>query len=106
MESLESRLQPAARPKKPGCSATPEAGPPEGGTPNLPAENGAFGVGEFLVAAVVAAVVAECLGGGEVGRQGRPRGRVLAEAQEAGGGGKTVAHIFSPSRTRLRPSAK
>jgi hypothetical protein len=43
------------------------------------AENGALGVGEFFVAVVVAAVVDEFLGGGEVGLRGFPRVRLLAE---------------------------
>jgi hypothetical protein len=44
-------------------------------------KNGALGVGEFLVAAVVAAVVDEFLGGGEVSRRGLPLGWNLAKRQ-------------------------
>lgn len=46
-------------------------------------QDGAFGVGEFFVSAVVAAVVDEFLGGGEVGLRGFQRVGFLAE-EEAG----------------------
>jgi len=43
------------------------------------ADNGALGVGEFFVAAVIAAVVDEFLGGGQVVLRGFPRVRCLAK---------------------------
>ena len=46
-------------------------------------EDGGFGVGEFIVAAMVAAFVDQLLSGGEVGVGGVPRIRRLAE-EEAG----------------------
>ena len=49
----------------------------------LRTENGACGVSVVFSAAVVAAVVDEFLGGGEVGLRGLPRVRLLAE-EEAG----------------------
>ncbi len=43
------------------------------GTLRLLVKNGFLGVGEFFVAAVVAAIVDEFLGGGEIGGGGIPR---------------------------------
>jgi len=46
-------------------------------------EDGALGVGEFFVAAVVATVIDECLGGGEVVLRGFPRVRLPRKKRRA-----------------------
>jgi hypothetical protein len=55
-------------------------------------QDGCFGVGEIFVAAVVAAIVDEFLGGGKVGSGGIPR--ILGFAEEEAGSVKVnVGHV-------------